>query len=279
LKPRPRREKGDRDWIAHSPAKGGPYPRLELPSISAKTLLEDGAMRRSMNAFVVASSLLLETLCALALGTPKASAVVTSVDLPQTIITYGFLVGHYPDEFILGREPRTPLASDMKALNDALNSLDCDVPIRLGFPHRVFVVPSLPVGQWIGFVRTADTPPDEGTLFVTEPLRTKPERVLVVLSSVSPERTTVFWVERSVQGYASGLVYDSFKKGKISNENHTAMGAVTAVSAGEGEEILLKEWAEPGSRPRQMGSVGRVFRVDAARHEITLEIPGTFPQP
>lgn len=236
-------------------------------------------MRKTLNPGVAVSSLALGAACVLAFVPRNALRATPSADLTQAVIAYGFLSSNYGDfDKLLGAGSALGLAGDMKALEGALGSLNCDVPIRIGFPHRAFVVPSYPVGQWIGSIRTAETPPQEGTLLVTEHLRMKPARVLVVLSSVAPERTTVFWIEGTVRGYLSRLVYDSFRKGKIANAPHTVIGAVTAASAGRSDEIFVKEWAEPGSRPRTMGSVGRVFKVDPARDEVTLKSPGLLPQ-
>ena len=237
-------------------------------------------MRRTINPGVAASSVLLEVACVLTFAPGAGLSAVTSGDLPQAVIAYGFLSSNYAEfDQLLTSGPALSLARDMKALGSALDSLHCDVPIRIGFPHKAFVVPSFPASQWIGFARTAETPPEEGTLFVTEPLRRVPQRVLVVLSSAAPERTTVFWLGGDKQGYVSGLVYDSFNKGEISNSAHTGIGAVTSVSVGKSDQILLREWAEPGSRPGFMGAVGRVFQVDLTRGEITLKTGGTLPRP
>lgn len=233
-------------------------------------------MRMTANPGVPArSSLLLGVVCVLALALAASLSAVASGSLSQAVITYGYLRSNHADfDQLLASGPTLAVARDMKALEGALDSLRCDVPTLLAFPHRALVVPSSPVGQWIGFPTTEESPPEEGTLFVTQPLRAPPQRVWVVLSSVAPERTTVFWLEEGERGYVSGLVYDSFNKGKISNAPHTMIGAVTEVNLGKGDKILLKEWAEPGSRPGQMGAVGRVFQVDLARGEVTLKTPG-----
>jgi hypothetical protein len=236
-------------------------------------------MKKTTNPVVAASSMFLEVLCLVGLALSSVLWCAEPVGLPQEIITYGFLSWNYGDvNKLLGSSASPGLAREMKALQGAFSSLNCDIPTRLSFPHKAFIVPSFPVGQWIGFVRTAETPPEEGTLFVTEPRRTKMPRVLVVLSSVAPERTTVFSIEERDGGYVSSLVYDSFKKGKIRNANHTVIGAVTAVSVGNGDEILLREWAEPGSRPGIMGSMGRVFQIDPNRDEILLKKSGALPR-
>jgi hypothetical protein len=199
-----------------------------------------------------------------------AFSATRGTDLPQAVVTYGFLASKSADFPARGVWAQAAtVVGEMAALGRALESLNCDVTTRLGSAHRVFVVPVSPVGQWIGYVRKAETPPTEGSLFVTEPFNEN--RVLVVLSSVAPEWTTVFWVEARDQGYGAGLVYDSFKRGKISNVAHSMIGAVTCVSVADQDAILLREWAEPGSRPTMMGDVGRVFRLDLKQEKVTLE--------
>jgi hypothetical protein len=207
----------------------------------------------------------------------RGLAVPQQGSLTQALVTYGYLVSHYPDEFVLGHEPGTPLATGIKDLTDALNSLGCDVPSRLAFPHRALIVLPSSARQWAGFAGAKGRPPEEATLFVIDPPLEVNNRRWVVLSSVAPEQTTVFWIEPRKQGYTTWLVYDTFKKGNVKNHPKTAIGAITGVSVEKTGVIFLKEWAELGSRPRHMGKVGRVFRIDPSSGDVTLHFAGRLP--
>jgi len=179
----------------------------------------------------------------------------------QAIIVYGFLVEHYPNDFLVASHATAPLVKDMSLLASALDSIHCDVPTRLAFPHRAIVVPSSAADRWLGFRRLDKNRVQDGSLFVIEYSRSGSQRILVVLSSLGPARTTVFWVEKSEGGYVGKLVYDSFKKEELANE--TTLGATAEVKLANNNDVLIKELVEVGSGPlRWQFAKGRVFRVD-----------------
>lgn len=207
--------------------------------------------------------------------TLAAEAAVDIRHLPDAVITYSFLGMHYPEVFHgLVMTGTTDMAREMKALDDAIVSLGCnDLWSHMWGSHRTFVVPSLPLGQRIGFEWTdRHFPPREGALFVTEPLGTAPARVWVIYSQVAPESTAVFWLEPHERGYRAGLVYDTFCKGKdqLSNSDDP-INAIISVSIEKGEQIVLREWR--GVRLNGMGARGGVFQVDTVRREVTMKSP------
>ncbi len=230
-------------------------------------------MRAAAGRFVLA-------VCCLA-GVTQAADRLTSAGvekLSEALITYGFLRSSYPDfDHLLSSCSTYALTRDMKTLQAALGTLNCDVVIRLAFPHRDLVVPRWPVGQWIGFPGTGESPPELGTLFVTQPMAASPHCVWVVFSSAAPERTTMFWLQQDKSGYRTKLVYDTSIEGEIKNAPETAVGTITSVSIGERGVILVKEWREPGSRPHHSGLAGRVFALDPEKCEIILKSGGTLP--
>ncbi len=87
----------------------------------------------------------------------------------------------------------------------------------------------------------------------------------------------MFWIEEANKGYLAKLLFDSFKKGKISNES-TVMGAATSIRFEGDNDILLKDWGEPGIGPPEFMRTGRVFRLNLSRDTLTLVSPGTRPQ-
>lgn len=241
-------------------------------------------MRQTKNLVVsAASSLLLGAACTLALllVTPAQPLVLNPGEsggrsISQAVITYGFLRWDYLEfDRLLASSPALPLAQNLKALDAALESLGCDIGKRMAGPHKALILPPFPFNQWIGFRRTGGRRSLEGGwLFVTQHIGTPPQRVLVVFSSASPEQTTVFWIEEADKGYVAKLLFDSFRKGKISNEM-TVMGAATSIKFENDNNILLKDWGEPGIGPPESMRAGRVFRLNLARESIALVSPGT----
>lgn len=197
--------------------------------------------------------------------------------LSQQIISYGFLRSNYSD-FDQMLQSNLAVAKDMKALQNALDSLHCDVPSLLAFTHRSFVLPASPQGQWIRSAMPTESMLQEESLFVTEPLSATPQRVFVVLSSGAPERTTAFWVEEKDGGYAARLVYDTFNKASIRNAPQLAIGVVVGVRLESDHEFLLEQRADLGSRPSIPGALGGVFRVDLSSGVVTQKSPGKLPQ-
>ena len=219
----------------------------------------------------------------LALGPLVVASLGMSVDSKplQAIIAYGYLRSTYSDfDRMLDSRTSYAFVADMRSLQAALTSVGCDLPTRLAFSHAVLVVPGLPEGQWIYSANHSSQMAEQATLFLLDHFQSYPDRVLVVLSLVAPERTTVFWLEAALkQGCRCTLLYDSFRRGSISNAPNTVIGAVTAVSRGKDARIQLREVAEPGSRPGAMGMVGRVFEIDLTGARTTLHSRGSLPSP
>lgn len=229
-----------------------------------------------VGAAAIKSRLLFPAACLiLALVPVSAVAVPGQRSLPQTVITYGFLRWNYVDlDRLFASDQRFPVIQDLQKLDTALKSLDCDVPARLAMPHAALILPPFPKNVWFGFQRIGvRNSPDRGWLFVTEPTERDSQRVLVVVSSASPERTTVFWLRDTGTGYATQLLYDSLKKGRVTNAA-TIMGAATEVKIENAGNVLLKDWGEPGVGPREFARIGRIFRLEPSQRTVLLVSPG-----
>jgi hypothetical protein len=241
-------------------------------------------MRKTKSLVVAATSLVIAWVLILALpvvapaqnraSTPSGSGEGIS----QAVVAYGFLRWDYLEfDRLLATTSGLGLAADLASLDKSLDSLHCDVPKRMAGPHKVLILPPLPNTQWFGFERPGGrNSPERGWLFVTQPFGASPQRVLVVLTSASPEQTSVFWLEHGNEGYTANLLFDSFAKGQISNDT-TVVGAATFISF-EGENtILLKDWGEPGIGPPEARRRGRIFRLDLKSGAVTLVSPGILP--
>ena len=239
--------------------------------------------RARLAANVRVNSLVLGVACVLALALPvgkaqgpvPVSGAAGAINLSQAVITYGFLRWDYLEfDQLVTASSNLALVQNLKALDAALDSLHCDVPTRIAGPHRALILPSSLIDQWVGFDRpNGRKSPERGWLFVTQPRDTAPQRVLVVFSSAAPEHTTILWLEGSGNRYAARLLYDSSRKGKVSNET-TILGAVTEVRFEKDNEVLLKDWGEPGIGPPEVTEVRRVFRLDQSKGTVTLADPG-----
>jgi len=196
----------------------------------------------------------------------------------QAIVAYGFL--RWGDQFdqLVGSSPNLTLVQNLRALDTALKSLDCDVPNRMAMAthQEVMALASVPTGRWI------DAPgPSRGSLgtwlFVMEPPGSPPRGTLVILSTEGPSQTTVFWLSEVGKGYQAKLPFDSFKKGKVSNET-TVIGTATSIKFEGSDAILLEDWGEPGIGPPESQRVGRVFRLNLSSGTVVLVLRGTLPQ-
>lgn len=241
-------------------------------------------MRRIKNLVVsAASSLLIWITCVLGFLLPTRGQTPDpdpggsgGRSLSQAIITYGFLRWNYLEfDQLLAASPNLPLVQNLKALDAALNSLNCDVGKRIAGPHKALILPPSPSNQWIGFQRPRGrNSPEGGWLFVAQSIGASRQRVLVVFSSASPEQTTVFWLGVTDNGYEAKLLFDSFRKGKISNVT-TVMGAATSLKFESDNDILLEDWGEPGVGPPEFAGIRRVFRLDLSRDVVTEVLPRT----
>lgn len=196
-------------------------------------------------------------------------------ELSQAVVAYGYLRWDYLDFNELSKSSADLSAvRNIKALDETLESLRCDIPMRMAGPHRATILPPSPINQWISFPRPGGRGSREnGWLFVTQPSGVAPQRILVVFSTAAPEHTTIFWLEESNGRYSAKLLYDSSKKGTVANET-TTIGAVTALRFENSEDLLLKDWGEPGIGSPEAIKARRVFRLALSDGKVTLFEPG-----
>ena len=111
--------------------------------------------------------------------------------LPMLIITYAYDLAYDPTATL-------KTASTLNSLDTALVALNADVPRGLGFVKNVFVIqPGISGNRYA-------SEPDVSTLYVTPPLPRLGNRSLALVSSVSPESTTIF----TLNVFSGGRVCD-----------------------------------------------------------------------
>ena len=146
--------------------------------------------------------------------------------LPMLIVTYAYDLAYDPTVTL-----RT--GSTLSFLDAALVALNADVPRGLGFVRNVFVIqPAISGNRYA-------SEPDVSTLYVTPPLPTLGNQSLALISSVSPEATTIFTLDA---GMHAQLVYNSmtanvFSGGRVCDP----MGQVPMVTISSTGALILHE--------------------------------------
>jgi hypothetical protein len=132
-------------------------------------------------------------------------------ELPDAIIAYSFYCSHYLNEF---KGIKLNANTTFMKLQKNLDGLKCDISTNLAFTHRSFIVQD-ETGYYAGYKRIDDMTieeskiPYENILFITTPIEELRNRILVILSSIRPERVTIISVDSEMN---TNLIYDSFNK-------------------------------------------------------------------
>lgn len=131
-------------------------------------------------------------------------------ELPSIIITYNLAFGYYHDLQCL-RELGDPSHMIAKLYSE-FEALSCSITHRMGFTYIAFIAQSNISGHFSGVLPGEDKTsgkiqvPYESILFVTTPIESLGNNVLVILSSVSPERTTIMKMDKRLN---VTLLYDA----------------------------------------------------------------------
>lgn len=122
--------------------------------------------------------------------------------------------------------------------------------------------------------------PLESLLFVTTPIDSFANRCLVVVGSVSPDRTTIFSVDKKLE---VELLYDSVLKNDLKNKDQMLsfggtdkMYSVVNVRVLQTGIFLVEERIDSGALPFAKNE-GRKFIIDVTKgtFELLMNIDGT----
>ena len=195
-----------------------------------------------------------------------------SEELPSVVISYALFCARYDSFKSLGSNPHNVLIK----LGKNIDALSSGISTALAFAHRAFIVQNNLKDQVSGFVlvdkKTLEESnvPFESLLFVTMPIESFGNRILVILSSVSPEQTTIFAVDRNLN---VELLYDSIHKNKITNiKNSTMLGSVYGVHVVRPGYFLLEERIEPGGRGLLSPTENRTFTLDVTKSAFEISM-------
>jgi hypothetical protein len=201
-------------------------------------------------------------------ATSFAKGEISMHEIPDAIITYAFLSSTYYENFsgflksIEGQDP----TNRIERLHQSLKGFSADIPTRIRFPHRSFVVYSNPAVQDIGFPNGNDL--DMNSLFITTPLMSFDNKVLVVFSSVAPQQTTIFSVDENLK---VDLIYDSIKKHTFRDADsgeQEPMASIYQIRNLRNGTFLLKERKFSGVMG---GGGGRTLILDPKKSTITIQ--------
>jgi hypothetical protein len=134
-------------------------------------------------------------------------------ELPNIIISYNLSVSYYNDFSCLWQlNERSHFFSK---LHSEFESLSCNIDTRMSFTHLAFISQNNIEGHFSGLIPKQANKikepkvPHENILFVTTPIESLGNSILVLLSSVSPERTTVMSIDNMLN---VNLLYDSYEE-------------------------------------------------------------------
>jgi hypothetical protein len=210
-------------------------------------------------------------------ATESASTIPAEL-LPSALVSYTYLARDPATAALMNaREGRNALP-DLARLGSALDRLGCDLPTRLVFTDRMWIVDSRTSGQvYSGFPPGA--PADaRDALFVTTPLPGSEARVLAVVSSTGPDRLTVFTLDARLEPV---LVYDSFDKHEVPEPRPgcdvSPLGAVERLRVLASGKVELREDRVPQARAPAAGRrrvavltpVGKTFSLQMTRSECS----------
>lgn len=134
-------------------------------------------------------------------ATPAPKAIATDQNsLPMLLISYAYGLANGMDTRSGNSKEDTALAALYRSLENNLDQLHVDVPTKLAFVRKSYVVQPTEIGS-----RTISEH-GRSTLYVTEPVREIGNASVAIVSSVSPESTTIFMIDSQLH---VTLVYDS----------------------------------------------------------------------
>lgn len=165
--------------------------------------------------------------------------------LPMLFMQYAFDLAH------AGSTVKSPAVGETNVLVDiqksfemSLEKLGVDIPVKLGFVRQAFIVqPDVTGNRYVGRRGVS-------TLYVTTPIHSFQDRVIVVISSTSPEATTVIAMDDQLR---AKLIYDSVFENRFSGKYACdPMGQVTSIRISQTGVLNFQEsnvhWSNKRSR-------------------------------
>jgi len=190
------------------------------------------------------------------LSNPKAA--VDSNMLPMLLISYAFGLAYGMDTNGGSIAPNNALGNTFHSLEHALESLNADIPRKLAFVRASYVAqPSNATSRIIGQQGVS-------SLYVTDPLKATGNGVIAVISSTSPESTTIFSID---QRFNARLLYDSTIKNRFAaGMSCEPLGEIDSVEISKTGDLILHEMNRRSSADHH-----RIFNLDPTGQQPELQ--------
>jgi hypothetical protein len=172
--------------------------------------------------------------------------------LPMGVIWYAFDLAYGAAESpgVNGNNARSRVE---RSLESSLENLGVDLPRKLAFVRQAFVVQPREVASKITGHKGISS------LYITEAIPNLGGRIVAILSSSSPEDTSIFTIDDRLN---ANLVYDSINANRFANDKHCdPLGQITSVRVSREGLISLEEtnvhWSSKHSRTFELDLNGQ----------------------
>ncbi len=175
---------------------------------------------------------------------PQRVIAVAPDALPMLTISYAFSLGEGAENRGNAIAAASPLGRTYGVFESSLEQLHVDLPTKLAFVQEAYVVQPELVGS-----RVAGTH-GRGTLYITTPIHALGDWSVVIVSSVSPESTTVLEVDGRLH---TKLIYDSISANQLlAGSSCDPLGQINGIQILQPGHLLLTEsnerWSNKSNR-------------------------------
>jgi hypothetical protein len=187
---------------------------------------------------------------------------IPSIKLPTIVIAYNLFCSYYNEFKTLEPEHKNILIR----LGRSLDQLNIGISTRLALTSRTFIIENIE-DHFSGFPRVHEKTIEESKipfdriLFVTTPIESFNNRILLILSSVSPERTTIISVDKKLH---TELLYDSFVQ-----NNNIEISSIYFIRVLKPGRFWLETRIRPSYREFYKNKKNRTFILEVGK---TIEI-------
>ena len=133
-------------------------------------------------------------------ATPSAQRLVEPNFLPMLVASYAYALASGAENRTNAVNPESSLGRDYAALEKGLENLHAEVPTKIAFVRELRLLDLTLAGSRAVGSR------EKGTLYIVGPIAKLGNVVLVIVSGVSPDSTTIFTIDERLN---AKLVYDS----------------------------------------------------------------------
>lgn len=187
---------------------------------------------KNTNLFIVLVLLIFNNQC-YAGERDKGGKEYPSEILPSIVLSYSVFCSYNEEYDKLIQDSSNMLIK----LNSNIDALGLGISTRLAFIETSFIVENTK-GHYSGF-KVCDSNkleaakiPFEELLFVTTPLESFNDQILVIISSISPERTTIMSLDQKLD---VDVIYDTFN-----SDNAVSISSIFNVEVIEPDKFLLR---------------------------------------